>query len=185
MEVWAVRSWFSASATFSSTCESSVSYAGCRVALLMTEQPNHAQIRKGHKTSARGERHTALPGMVSCIKSLPPVAPTKRIPRQTPTALRPLARPLPYANGAPVLQPRVAVARPLPLDHVPRNDSTPTGLRPKRLSRLRPGRNRFAARPLCQPFPGSASLNSVNPGLEFVSPFGYRGPSSNLSPNSV
>jgi hypothetical protein len=38
--------------------------------------------------------------------------------------------------------------------NVPRNGSTPTGLRPKRRSRLRPGRNRFAVQSLLRPFPG-------------------------------
>ena len=55
-----------------------------------------------------------------------------------------LAQPLPYAYGVPGLQPKVAVARPLPWDQIPRNVSTPTGLRPMRRSPIRPGRNRFA-----------------------------------------
>ena len=35
-----------------------------------------------------------------------------------------LAQPLPYAYGVPGLQPKVAVARPLPWDHIQRNVST-------------------------------------------------------------
>jgi hypothetical protein len=62
-----------------------------------------------------------------------------------------LAQPLPNAYGVPVLQPKVAVARPLPWEHIPRNVSTPTGLRPIRRSPIRPGRNRFAVQSLLTP----------------------------------
>ena len=59
--------------------------------------------------------------------------------------------------------------------NVQRNGSTPTGLRPKRRSRLRPGRNRFAVQSLLRPFPGWASFHSADPGLEAVSPSGLLG----------
>jgi hypothetical protein len=59
--------------------------------------------------------------------------------------------------------------------NVPRNGSTPTGLHPKRGSRLRPGRNRFAVQSLLRPFPGWASFHSADPGLEAVSPSGLGG----------
>ena len=51
-----------------------------------------------------------------------PVERTKRVPPQTPS--------FPNAKGVAALQPRVAVERPLPWDHVARNDATLTGLRP-------------------------------------------------------
>jgi hypothetical protein len=55
---------------------------------------------------------------------------TKRIPHQTPTALRPFARPLPSANGVPVLQPRIAAARPLPRGPRPAKRFNPDGVAP-------------------------------------------------------
>ncbi len=55
---------------------------------------------------------------------------TKRIPHQTPTALRPFARPLPSANGVSALQPRVAAARPLPRGPRPAKRFNPDGVAP-------------------------------------------------------
>jgi hypothetical protein len=77
-----------------------------------------------------------------------------------------LAKRLPNAYGVPILQPKVAVARPLPWDHIPRNVSTPTGLRPIRRSPIRPGRNRLAVQSLLHSLPGWASFHSADPGLE-------------------
>jgi hypothetical protein len=96
----------------------------------------------------------------------------KRIPHQTPKVFRPSARPLPYAHGVPGLQPRVAVARPLPWDHVPRNDSTPTGLRLIRLSPIRHGRNRFAVQSALHPFPGVGLIPFGQPRAGGREPFG-------------
>jgi hypothetical protein len=84
-----------------------------------------------------------------------------------------VSQPLPYAYGVPVLQPKVAVARPLPWDHIPPNLSTPTGLRPMRRSPIRHGRNRFAVQSALHSFPGWASFHSADPGLEAVSPSGW------------
>ncbi len=74
----------------------------------------------------------------------------------------------PYANGVPVLQHKVAVVRPLPWDHVPRNDQTPTGLR----HQARGGRQPFQGWLRGDRVPGLARAS--RPWAERQNPVGIR-----------